>query len=296
MATYPDLPDNRLIVGGVDLSEEFRLILVDGYTLSPPTPKTYTVDVPGADGSIDLTESLTGDIVYENRKQQFNFYLIEPENFEKTKTLVSNFLHGKAFDYRMTMDPEYTYHGRFTVDSYSHQASPYLAVIKISIEAEPYKLKERRIYKLNACGGKKYQFISGRKPVRPIVETTQATKVTWNGIQIQLGVGSFRLNKVLFKEGINELYINSYEIFDTRWNYLMAGGSHEMTWNEAKTMTWDELQRIEISGNVVAMSWDDLSDRAWNSLTQSGITWNELDYKPDSGDCYVYLQYDWKDL
>ncbi len=89
-------------------------------------------------GIIDLTEALTGDVVYNNRHQEFEFALINVENFEKVKTDLSNFLHGKAFDYSMTMDPGYTYHGRFTVSSYSHSAysSGILGNIKISIDAK----------------------------------------------------------------------------------------------------------------------------------------------------------------
>ena len=73
MGTYPDLPDNRLIVNGVDLSVTYQMVLLDGYTLEPPKPKTYTVDIPGGNGVIDLTEALTGDVSYSNRTQKFTF-------------------------------------------------------------------------------------------------------------------------------------------------------------------------------------------------------------------------------
>ena len=120
--SYPDYPNNRLIVDGVDLTEKYQMILLDGYTLEPPEPKTYTVDIPGGDGVIDLTETLNGDTVYNNRKQKFTFYVIGTSTFERVKTEVSNFLHGKAFDYKITMDPDYIYHGRFKVSSYNHAA------------------------------------------------------------------------------------------------------------------------------------------------------------------------------
>ena len=58
--SYPDLPNNRLIVNGVDLSIRFQMVLLDGYTLEPPEPKTYTVDIPGGNGVIDLTRLLPG--------------------------------------------------------------------------------------------------------------------------------------------------------------------------------------------------------------------------------------------
>ena len=35
--------------------------------INPPEPKFNTVDIPGANGSIDLTEVVSGDVVYQNR-------------------------------------------------------------------------------------------------------------------------------------------------------------------------------------------------------------------------------------
>ena len=142
--SYPDYPNNRLIVDGVDLSVRFQMILLDGYTLSPPEPKTYTVDIPGGDGGIDLTSAMTGDVAYSNRSQSFTFMVVDPDSFERVKTDVSNFLHGKSFDYQMTMDPGYTYHGRFSVTEYSHAVYAYpglVGVFTISVDAEPYQLK-----------------------------------------------------------------------------------------------------------------------------------------------------------
>ena len=87
-------PKNRLIVNGVDLTEKFKMVLSDGYTLTPPSPKTYIIDIPGGHGKLDLTESLFGDVPYDNRKQEFTFYIINVEDFEKAKTEISNMLHG----------------------------------------------------------------------------------------------------------------------------------------------------------------------------------------------------------
>ena len=109
--TYPDYPNNRLIVNDVDLSIRFRLFLLDGFTLSPPEPKTYTVDIPGGDGVIDLTESLTGDVAYNNREMEFTFVSLDVEDYEYAKTRLSNFLHGKEYDFKMTMDPDYNRQG-----------------------------------------------------------------------------------------------------------------------------------------------------------------------------------------
>lgn len=301
--SYPDYPNNRLIVDGVDLTIRFQMILLDGYTLSPPEPKTYTVDIPGGDGVIDLTQALTGDVVYNNRQQEFPFMVVNPDSFERVKTEVSNFLHGKSFDYQITMDPGYTYHGRFTVTEYSHALYAYPGLVgtfTIKIDADPYKSKDPMIYKLNATGGKSFRLESGRKPVHPTIECSQPCKVTWKNIVTQVPAGTYRLNSILFTEGFNELYINSFEFFTLLWGDIGRGGSQEMTWVEASKYRWDDLQRLGGDGYEGVQKWMDLSQYRWSDVATR--TWKDLDLKASSVtetpvvDNTVYIKYDWKDL
>ena len=296
--SYPDYPNNRLIVDGVDLTIRFQMILLDGYTLSPPEPKTYTVDIPGGDGVIDLTQSLTGDVAYKNRQQEFPFMVVNPDSFERVKTDVSNFLHGKSFDYQMTMDPGYTYHGRFTVNEYSHALYAYpglVGMFTVSVDADPYKLKGHMTYQLNATGGKMFRLESGRKPVHPVVECTQPCKVRWKNVITQVPVGTYRLNDVLFTQGFNEIYINSWEFFNITWGEVGEGGAHRMTWEEASKYRWDDIQRLEGDVYDVPQRWEDIFGYRWDDLSEK--TWDDLDFRNESvPDTTVYLSYDWKDL
>lgn len=233
MASYPGLPDNRLIVNGVDICSRFGLILIDGYELSPPSPKTYTLDIPGANGSIDLTEVLMGDVAYENRSQTLTFqiimehdyetgYMMTDKDVEYIKTQVSNYLHGKSFDYQFTFDPDYTYHGRFSVDSYGHSAysSALLTEIKVTIDANPYKKKDAKSYRFNAYGGRWYNLESGRRKVRPTIQCGVSTNIQCGDMALTVPAGTYRLNDVFFEEGINRFYINSCQIRTTKWEDL----------------------------------------------------------------------------
>lgn len=296
--SYPDYPKNRLIVDGVDLSIRFGLILLDGYTLSPPEPKTYTVDIPGGDGVIDLTQALTGDVAYNNREQEFNFVVINPDTFETVKTQVSNFLHGKEFDYQITMDPGYTYHGRFTVTDYAHAAYAYPGLVgtfTVSVSAQPYKLKKRMTYKLNATGGKMFRLESGRKPVHPVIECAQPCKVRWNNVIVQVPAGTYRLNDVLFTQGFNEIYINSFEFFNITWGEVGEGGTHPLTWGQASSYRWDDLQRLDGDIYDVPQMWSEINGYRWSDLANK--TWADIDCRNEAvPDTTVYLSYDWKDL
>ena len=296
--SYPDYPNNRLIVDGVDLTVRFQMILLDGYTLSPPELKTYTVDIPGGDGVIDLTQSLTGDVAYKNRQQTFTFMVVNPDSFERVKTDVSNFLHGKSFDYQITMDPGYTYHGRFTVTEYDHTLYSYpglVGIFSIKIDADPYKLKGHMTYKLNATGGKMFRLESGRKPVHPVIECTQPCKVRWKNVIVQVPAGTYRLNDVLFTQGYNEIYINSWTFYNITWGELGEGATHQMTWDEATAYRWDDLQRLEGDSMDVPQRWSDLAEYRWSDLADK--TWLDVDFRNESvPDTTVYLSYDWKDL
>lgn len=296
--SYPDYPNNRLIVDGVDLTVRFQMILLDGYTLSPPEPKTYTVDIPGGDGVIDLTQSLTGDVAYKNRQQTFTFMVVNPDSFERVKTDVGNFLHGKGFDYQITMDPGYTYHGRFTVTEYDHTLYSYpglVGIFSIKIDADPYKLKGHMTYKLNATGGKMFRLESGRKPVHPVIECTQPCKVRWKNVIVQVPAGTYRLNDVLFTQGYNEIYINSWTFYNITWGELGEGATHQMTWDEATAYRWDDLQRLGGDTMDVPQCWSDLAEYRWSDIADK--TWMDVDFRNESvPDTTVYLSYDWKDL
>jgi phage-related protein len=299
MAAYPNLPDNRLIVNGVDITAVYGLILVDGYTLEPPEPKTYTVDIPGGNGTIDLTEALTGDVSYENRSQEFTFDVLYPDDFEKTKTNVMNFLHGRAYDYTMTMDPGYTYHGRFTVESFEHAAyaNGIVGEIKVKIEANPYKTKGTQVFKLNATGGKFYRFESGRRKVYPVIECEQVCFFTLlpNGSEITVPAGTHRLNDVLFESGFNECWVNTQKFWDISYDEVGEGAKFASTWDDLGSLRWDEVQSLGQKSESVTRSWDDLATSAWADLAEKH--WYDLNWtKREMSDSTAYLTYEWEDL
>jgi len=292
---YPDLPKNRLIINGTDLTERFGLILADGYTLEPPEPKTYTVDIPGGNGVIDLTDALSGDTVYNNRSQEFDLYAIGVDNFEKLKTDVSNLLHGKSFNYKITMDPDYTYHGRFAVSSYIHSAysNGKVGVIKIKIDADPYKYKKQQVIRVDAVGGKIVYCMSGRMRVRPSIETGGFLRVIFKGKQYELPKGTWDVNDILFEYGTEEIYLCSYDIRNLKWKDLKT---NSITWGDFGKKRLFEWYKSNGAGTYVLKKWADVAESTWNDLSES--TWADLQYKIDDTDKIddIFIAYDWGEL
>lgn len=289
-----DYPNNRLIVNGVDLTQKFKMILADGYTLTPPSIKTYTVDIPGGHGKLDLTEALFGDVTYDNRKQEFTFYLIDVKDFEKAKTDISTMLHGRYFEYKMTMDPGYTYKGRFTVNEYSHKAfaSGNLGQIKISIDGDPFKYKKEQVFEVNAIGGETYSFESGRKRVLPIIETNGLLKVIFNGKLFILPQGTWKINEIVFNSGQNEVYFNSFDIHNLTWGQLRD----TTDWSTFKTKKLYEWYKSNGDGTYIFTTWDTLAANTWESYQDNA--WKDLVYMWDKIKDVdpSYIKYEWGDL
>lgn len=270
--------------------------LVSSVENDPPEPKTYTVSIPcGVD--IDLTSALTGDVAYESRDQSFGLMFIGDSAVSMQRRFSSR-IHGRAFDFQLTEDPGYTYHGRFEVENVKVQGRGPSAVVTadLSVSADPYKLKEHCMYRLNATGGRWYRFESGRRPVHPVIECDETCWITWNGIEHTIPAGAYRLNDVLFIEGANDLYVNTCRLWSLDWSALAQGAAHAMTWNDATAYTWDDLQRLGIQTDA-PQSWDEIAGSTWSGLAQK--TWAELDYRNTEGgqgSADVYLSYDWEDL
>lgn len=283
--SYPDLPENRLIVNGVDLAVRYNMVLLDGYTLSPPEPKTTTVEVPGRDGVLDLTESLIGDVTYGNRSMTFTFLIVDLEQFEVVKTQISNALHGRKFNFEMTMDPGYTYTGRFKINSYTHTATwshGICGFIEVEIDAEPYKLKSHYLYNLNATGGAMFNLESGRKKVHPIVELSAPARIRFKNVVYRIGAGRFQLNDILFEEGINDIYINSFELFNLRWNEWKPIGPARIIVNASL----DEGETLYIAGSF--NNWNKATDQ----LTKDELTGSYYyDFLPSSASMGKTIEY-----
>lgn len=286
---------NRLIVDGIDLEEKFKMVLLDGYTLAPPSPKTYTVDIPGGNGKLDLTETLLGDIAFGERTQSFEFAIQEENSISSEMTKAINFLHGRAYDYQMTMDPGYTYHGRFSVESYTRQAyaNTTLGKIKVKVTAKPFKHKQILPYKCFPVGGKIYEFDSGRESFKPTIDTDGFLRVIFDGKQFELQQGTWEINDVVFKEGKNYLYLCSYDIRGLSWKDLIT---KNVTWGQFGQKKLFEWYKENGSSNLELATWEDYKRKTWSEMSDK--TWNDIQFINREVDIIsnTYVSYEWGDL
>jgi len=124
-------------IGEKWLGADFGLIFNDK-AISPPEPEIVTIEIPGTSDVIDLTESISGDIEYKQRK--ITIKLESPDgkdSYYGKYAKLANYLHGKKMKIIFNKDQGYYWTGRISVSD----AVPkfYGQAITITATVDPYK-------------------------------------------------------------------------------------------------------------------------------------------------------------
>ena len=108
--------------------------------VQPAEPKLNLVDIPGADGSRDLSSLPAGRVVYSDRTITWIFALYPGERWDAKHRQVSNALNGQECRITLDTDPDYYYQGRLTVKKYNIDRT--LRQITVEAICRPWIMKQ----------------------------------------------------------------------------------------------------------------------------------------------------------
>jgi len=192
-------------------------------SVAPPEPKKTIIEIPGSNGVIDLTEYLTGDVTYGNRKGTWEFIVMneKPILWSNLYSDIMDFLHGQQVE-RIFMEdelkeagdtsyPDWYYTGRINVNAWDTQEN--YSVISFDYDLDPFKYRREAFtetYTLNNPGQsgsalvKDYTDNIYRMPIVPkftVASGSTDMRVFFNGNGYDLSVGEQAIaNIVLTKE------------------------------------------------------------------------------------------------
>lgn len=124
--------------GGIHSHRDLNLIQ-QKVEVQPAEPKLNLVDVPGADGSKDLSTQPAGRVVYEDRTITWTFALYPGEKWDAKHRQVSNALNGRECRITLGTDPDYYFQGRVAVKKYNIDRT--LRQITVEAICRPWILK-----------------------------------------------------------------------------------------------------------------------------------------------------------
>lgn len=207
---------------------DWGLLLKSRPVISPPSPKTVYVDIPGSDGIIDLTESLTGDVKFDNRTIKCEFVVLDARNrWSDIYSEIMDYLHGQRMRVRLDEDPTYYYEGRLQVNEW--KSDKVTSTITIEGDVEPYKMEMfssledwewdsfnfetgiiRNYKEIRVDESLTFMIEGRRKSVVPsftvVSDDGSGLQVRFNGTTYDLPDGTSRVLNIVIKNGTNTLY------------------------------------------------------------------------------------------
>ena len=190
--------------GGVHSYRDLHLVQA-AVDVQPAKPKTNFIDIPGADGSKDLSELPAGRVVFETREITWTFKLYPGDHWATKYMQVSNALNGRACHITLHDDPDWYYVGRLTVDKYA--VDSILHTITVVAVCQPYKLWQTELVATESLTTtyKTLLLTNDRMPVVPTITVSAATTVEWKGDTFSLSAGSHKVLDIELAEGANYL-------------------------------------------------------------------------------------------
>lgn len=108
--------------------------------IAMPEVKTNHVEVPGVNGILDLSETLTRYPVFNNRTGELKFHVLSGyKPWQELYQEIANYLHGKNITIKLEDDPDYYYQGRVSLSDWTSNNDGSGSDITFSYDLDPYK-------------------------------------------------------------------------------------------------------------------------------------------------------------
>ena len=171
-------------------------------------PKENYVDIPFGDGSLDLTEAVTGEVSYSNREFEAIFTIKPPRSeWPDLVRMMQAYLNGIKRKIRIADEPDYYLIGRCKT---GFKKDGVLGRLTVSATCEPWKLKNAPTVKsvtIPASGTVTAYLPNSRKRVIPTITTSAEISIIFDGKTTVVTTGTHKFTNIVLVEGENQMTI-----------------------------------------------------------------------------------------
>lgn len=198
---------NDVLFNDISAMNDWNIVLTKT-DITPPKVKTSIVNIKGADGILDLSEALNGDVIYDNRDIKLTFSLMDMREYSTLISKISNAIHGKKVKLRFTIDDEYYYEGRAQISQW--ESSKNIGKIVVNVNADPFKYRLYETSVTVALNGKEkvVHLQNDRMRVSPTLTALGKITITYDKTTSTLKEGEQQLVDFSLKEGDNVVKLN----------------------------------------------------------------------------------------
>ncbi len=118
--------------------DDWHLVPTSRPVVNPPSVKTKYVDIPGGNGSLDLTTVLTKQPLYGQRTGSWEFLVMNDyEPWDVIYRKIMDYIHGMRVQVFPEDEPGYYYEGRISVNNW--KSDVHNSYITLDYTLDPYK-------------------------------------------------------------------------------------------------------------------------------------------------------------
>ena len=185
-------------------------LIVAPYAITMPEPQTNFVEIPGRDGTLDLSEAFS-TVRYTDRIIPLTLYARAPFD-----TLISAFaadVHGQRMNVIFDRDPAYYYDARITIEDVERHWG--YCELSLECRTKPYKLEQfETAITVLPTGNATVTLTNTRMPVVPTItvsaEMTLTFTIVGKDYSVTLPAGTHTVPSLVLMEGDTKI-----EIFGT---------------------------------------------------------------------------------
>lgn len=191
--------------------QDYGLMLSPDPSIGAAEPKESYISIPYGNGSIDLTEALTGEVAYADRELEFGLvFPADASEWDQTRQQLVADCHGKKLPIIMPQYPDYYFVGRVKIGSVAKDNS--VATLKVTVKSEPYMYKLDKTVMIKivpATGELKLDLHNELMPALPTFTASAEVRIDFAGSSFNHSAGAFAYADVLLRPGHNPIAITA---------------------------------------------------------------------------------------
>lgn len=200
------------LFGSYNTWNDWGLILTAKNDLEPPKVKTNYVDIEGMSGSMDLSETLTGEPTYEDRTFSASFCACDSSYEERHALLnaIISAIHGRKMKIIEPDDPNHYLFGRVTVKNVNHKVS--YSDFTVEMRCDPWRYEhEETVQVIEVSSNNPVDvpiYNGGRKTACPDILVSGQVTITCCGVTSEATDGSYKVTTFKLYQGENVIQVS----------------------------------------------------------------------------------------
>ncbi len=211
---------HSMTIGDRHTFRDFGLVPTSRPVVNPPCPNLSYLEIPGTNGSLDISEAVCGNVTYANRTGSFEFYVKNERNWVEVYAEVMSYLHGRRLSLILDDEPAFFYVGRISVNQWKSDKNHSFLTLDYNLEPFKYEITATKTvpWEVNAAidtrgwrvdtltftsSATRMIKMEGIMPMVPILwvdSVTGTLSVTVNGKKVILAKGKNRIPEFAVKD------------------------------------------------------------------------------------------------